>query len=96
MNIHNSTTIDSITMETDSAMSFFVSDVTMDTTSPVTSLANDATMATVIESQPDISMKSERHLLPPDVGVIGDDFMRTLISFEMFSTDITDRYGKFS
>lgn len=40
-------------------------------------------------------MSLDDHLFPSTVGVIGDDFMRALISFELFGGDFTDKIGKF-
>lgn len=44
----------------------------------------------------DSTMSIEEHLLPPSIGMIGDDFMRTFISFELYGSDFTDENGEFS
>lgn len=33
------------------------------------------------------------HLFPDPIGIIGDDFMRDLISFELYGGDFTDENG---
>lgn len=40
-------------------------------------------------------MALEEQLFPPHVGIIGDDFMRSVISFELYGADFTDENGEF-
>lgn len=45
------------------------------------------------ESVTDSTIPVEEQMFPPRFGIIGDDFMRSLISFELYATDCHSQKG---